>query len=121
MPISNLDLHAARRINYIGVTFSTRSIEEIREILPKSAATFGGGGSLPSRSTRCCLRHIGKAFERMEDRGDAVVFSACPGAVDDVSRGDSHWPYAPELNRPCGGSRSIDANGIDAGLIALAL
>src|ERR1700760_174386 len=28
----NFDLHAARRINYIGVTFRSRSIEEIREI-----------------------------------------------------------------------------------------
>jgi NADPH:quinone reductase len=28
----NFDLHAARRISYIGVTFRTRSIEEIREI-----------------------------------------------------------------------------------------
>src|SRR3954471_8587249 len=28
----NFDLHAARRINYIGVTFRARSIEEIREI-----------------------------------------------------------------------------------------
>src|SRR5437763_16718655 len=28
----NFDLHAARRINYIGVTFRTRSIEEVREI-----------------------------------------------------------------------------------------
>src|SRR3954467_12261636 len=28
----NFDLHAARRIQYIGVTFRTRSIEEIREI-----------------------------------------------------------------------------------------
>jgi len=28
----NFDLHAARRINYIGVTFRTRTIEEIREI-----------------------------------------------------------------------------------------
>src|SRR6185312_12486475 len=28
----NFDLHAARRINYIGVTFRTRSIDEIREI-----------------------------------------------------------------------------------------
>src|ERR1700720_3581872 len=28
----NFDLHAARRIHYIGVTFRTRSIEEIREI-----------------------------------------------------------------------------------------
>jgi NADPH:quinone reductase len=28
----NFDLHAARRINYIGVTFRTRTVEEIREI-----------------------------------------------------------------------------------------
>jgi NADPH2:quinone reductase len=28
----NFDLHAARRINYVGVTFRTRTIEEIREI-----------------------------------------------------------------------------------------
>jgi NADPH2:quinone reductase len=28
----NFDLHAARRINYIGVTFRTRTIEEIRKI-----------------------------------------------------------------------------------------
>lgn len=28
----NFDLHAARRIQYIGVTFRTRSIEEVREI-----------------------------------------------------------------------------------------
>jgi len=29
----NFDLHAARRIDYIGVTFRTRSIEEIHEIV----------------------------------------------------------------------------------------
>jgi len=28
----NFDLHAARRIDYVGVTFRTRSVEEIREI-----------------------------------------------------------------------------------------
>ena len=28
----DFDLHAARRINYIGVTFRTRSVEEVREI-----------------------------------------------------------------------------------------
>lgn len=28
----NFDLHAARRINYIGVTFRTRSIQEVRDI-----------------------------------------------------------------------------------------
>src|SRR5215468_4094785 len=40
----NFDLHAARRINYIGVTFRTRTIEEIREIFDE----------------------VGKAFEHME-------------------------------------------------------
>jgi NADPH2:quinone reductase len=29
----NFDLHAARRIDYIGVTFRTRSLEEVREIV----------------------------------------------------------------------------------------
>ena len=28
----NFDLHALKRINYIGVTFRTRSLDEIREI-----------------------------------------------------------------------------------------
>lgn len=31
----NFDLHAARRINYIGVTFRSRSMEEIRDIFSK--------------------------------------------------------------------------------------
>jgi len=31
----NFDLHAARRISYIGVTFRTRSIEEIRDIFAR--------------------------------------------------------------------------------------
>ncbi|MEW6768460.1 MAG: zinc-binding dehydrogenase [Pseudomonadota bacterium] len=34
----DFDLHAARRISYIGVTFRTRSIEEIREIFAKMKA-----------------------------------------------------------------------------------
>ena len=34
----NFDLHAARRIQYIGVTFRTRSIEEVREINRKMVA-----------------------------------------------------------------------------------
>ena len=34
----NFDLHAARRIQYIGVTFRTRSIEEVREINRKMIA-----------------------------------------------------------------------------------
>ena len=40
----NFDLHAARRINYIGVTFRTRSIEEIREIFEGPQGYLAGGG-----------------------------------------------------------------------------
>ena len=31
--VFNFDLHAAKRIDYIGVTFRTRSPEEVREIV----------------------------------------------------------------------------------------
>jgi NADPH2:quinone reductase len=34
----NFDLHALKRIDYIGVTFRTRSIEEVREITRKMRA-----------------------------------------------------------------------------------
>lgn len=37
----NFDLHAARRIDYIGVTFRTRSIEEVREISRLMQADLG--------------------------------------------------------------------------------
>jgi len=37
----NFDLHAARRIDYIGVTFRTRSVEEIREISRAMQADLG--------------------------------------------------------------------------------
>jgi NADPH:quinone reductase len=37
----NFDLHAARRINYIGVTFRTRTIDEIREIVRLTWADLG--------------------------------------------------------------------------------
>ena len=37
----NFDLHAARRINYIGVTFRTRSVDEVREIVRRTWADLG--------------------------------------------------------------------------------
>jgi NADPH2:quinone reductase len=37
----NFDLHAARRIDYIGVTFRTRSIAEVREIAQRMQADLG--------------------------------------------------------------------------------
>ncbi len=37
----NFDLHAARRIDYIGVTFRTRSVGEVREIARLMQADLG--------------------------------------------------------------------------------
>ena len=66
----NFDLHAARRINYIGVTFRTRSIEEIREIfnLVRSdiwPAVESGKLKLPIDKV-FAFKDIAAAFEHME-------------------------------------------------------
>jgi NADPH:quinone reductase len=66
----NFDLHAARRINYIGVTFRTRSIEEIREIFGEVQKDIWP--AVESRKLQLPIDRvfsfddIGKAFERME-------------------------------------------------------
>ena len=66
----NFDLHAARRINYIGVTFRTRSIEEIREIFDGVRNDIWP--AVESRKLRLpidkvfAFDDIGKAFEHME-------------------------------------------------------
>ena len=66
----NFDLHAARRINYIGVTFRTRSIEEIREIFDEVRKDIWG--AVESRKLQLpidkvfAFDDIGKAFEHME-------------------------------------------------------
>ena len=66
----NFDLHAARRINYIGVTFRTRSIEEIREIFSEVRRDIWG--AVESRQLKLpidkvfAFDDIGKAFEHME-------------------------------------------------------
>jgi NADPH2:quinone reductase len=66
----NFDLHAARRINYIGVTFRTRSIEEIRDIF--SEVRKGIWPAVESRQLQLpidkvfAFDDIGKAFEHME-------------------------------------------------------
>jgi NADPH2:quinone reductase len=66
----NFDLHAARRINYIGVTFRTRSIEEIREIFVEVQKDIWP--AVESRKLQLPIDRvfsfddIGKAFERME-------------------------------------------------------
>jgi NADPH2:quinone reductase len=66
----NFDLHAARRINYIGVTFRTRTIEEIREIFEEVRKDIWG--SVEARRLQLPIDRvfafddIGKAFEHME-------------------------------------------------------
>jgi NADPH:quinone reductase-like Zn-dependent oxidoreductase len=66
----NFDLHAARRITYIGVTFRTRSIEEIREIFDEVKKDIWG--AVESRKLQLPIDKvfsfddIGKAFEHME-------------------------------------------------------
>src|SRR6478672_2632985 len=66
----NFDLHAARRINYIVVTFRTRSIEEIREIFDEVRKDIWP--AVESRKLQLPIdkvypfAEIGKAFEHME-------------------------------------------------------
>src|ERR1700761_3360936 len=66
----NFDLHAARRIQYIGVTFRTRSIEEIRAIFQEVQKDLWG--AVEARKLQLpidkvfAFDDIGKAFERME-------------------------------------------------------
>ncbi|MDB5563586.1 MAG: quinone oxidoreductase [Tardiphaga sp.] len=66
----NFDLHAARRIHYIGVTFRTRSPQEIRDIFSAVRADIwpaveSGKLKLPIDKV-FAFAEIGKAFERME-------------------------------------------------------
>jgi NADPH2:quinone reductase len=66
----NFDLHAARRINYIGVTFRTRTIEEIREIFEEVRKDIWP--AVESRKLQLpidkvfAFDDIGRAFEHME-------------------------------------------------------
>src|ERR1700676_5544373 len=66
----NFDLHAGRRINYIGVTFRTRWIEEIREIFDEVRKDIWP--AVESRKLQLpidkvfAFDDIGKAFEHME-------------------------------------------------------
>jgi NADPH2:quinone reductase len=66
----NFDLHAARRITYIGVTFRTRSIEEIRDIFSEVREDIWP--AVESRRLQLpidkvfAFDDIGSAFEHME-------------------------------------------------------
>jgi len=66
----NFDLHAARRINYIGVTFRTRTIEEVRAIFDEVRKDIWP--AVESRKLQLPIdkvfpfAEIGKAFEHME-------------------------------------------------------
>jgi NADPH2:quinone reductase len=66
----NFDLHAARRINYVGVTFRTRSIQEVRDIFSAVRADIwpaveDGTLKLPIDKVYA-FDDIGTAFDRME-------------------------------------------------------
>jgi NADPH2:quinone reductase len=66
----DFDLHALRRISYVGVTFRTRSVEEVREINRRMLADLrpalqDGRLNLPIDSTYP-LADAGQAFERMK-------------------------------------------------------
>jgi len=66
----NFDLHAARRINYIGVTFRTRTIEEVREIFDEVRKDIWG--AVENRKLQLPIDRvfkfddIGAAFAHME-------------------------------------------------------
>jgi NADPH2:quinone reductase len=66
----NFDLHAARRINYVGVTFRTRTIEEIRGIFDEVRKDIWP--AVESRKLQLpidkvfAFDDISKAFEHME-------------------------------------------------------
>ena len=66
----NFDLHAARRINYIGVTFRTRTIEEVREIFDEVRKDIWA--AVESRKLQLPIdkvypfAEIGAAFKHME-------------------------------------------------------
>src|SRR3954452_20501462 len=66
----NFDLHAARRIQYIGVTFRTRSVEEVREIFDEVRKDIWP--AVESRKLQLPIDkvfpfpEIGKAFAHME-------------------------------------------------------
>jgi NADPH2:quinone reductase len=66
----NFDLHAARRITYIGVTFRTRTIEEIREIFGEVRRDLWG--AVEARKLQLpidkvfAFDQIDAAFEHME-------------------------------------------------------
>jgi NADPH2:quinone reductase len=66
----NFDLHAARRISYIGVTFRTRSIDEIRDIFDEVRKDIWG--AVEARKLQLPIDRvypfddIGEAFAHME-------------------------------------------------------
>src|ERR1700760_1886098 len=66
----NFDLHAARRISYIGVTFRTRSIEEIRDIFNEARRDIWS--AVEARKLQLPIDRvypfdeIGEAFAHME-------------------------------------------------------
>jgi NADPH2:quinone reductase len=69
----DFDLHALRRIDYVGVTFRTRSVQEVREINRRMMADLGphlASGRLALPIDRVFpFEQIGDAFEHMRGNG----------------------------------------------------
>lgn len=66
----DFDLHAKKRVQYVGVTFRTRNVEEVREVVRKMRADLwpavaDGTLALPI-AARYALEDIGEAFALMK-------------------------------------------------------
>lgn len=66
----NFDLHAARRINYIGVTFRTRTLDEVREIVRLTWEDLGNavakGDLMLPMDRNYALEDVADALARMK-------------------------------------------------------
>jgi len=69
----DFDLHALRRINYIGVTFRTRTIDEVRAIVAKTYADLG-----PHVASGALSLPIDSAFS-LEKAADALAHMKANG------------------------------------------
>jgi hypothetical protein len=87
----DFDLHALRRIDYIGVTFRTRTLDEVREIGRRMRADLwdcGDGGQadaadrspLPARSGGRSARAYAREQALRKDRADDVSCRLCRAA-----------------------------------------
>ena len=88
----DFDLHAMKRIDYIGVTFRTRSLDEVREIVrlmradlwdAVTSGKLGCRSTARSRSTRRrrAGAHEGEPALRQDRAGDVAHFAVVPPSI----------------------------------------